>query len=155
MVKKILSICAAVLMLCSCSVSNVLFYKDNYVPVEGRLNDQFIGLGYADIVRANGAPTREASDGMGGIIYVYEESITEYSAYSREGVRNVPLYSDAVAMTYRLYTEFYVDPDGMCYLVRSNRVEADGRVFSPARTIIISAAAAGILIPALLSVFFL
>ena len=134
---KLLIIAISTVMLSSCSVLQNMTTKPVMSSSEPGLNTAWQGHSYAEIVRAFGAPTRTASDGAGGTIYVYEETKTKYTtSTSTVNVGNT-IDSETTAETTREFSEFYVDGNDSCYLVRSNRVEpTGGRQFAPLKTLV-------------------
>lgn len=121
-----------------------------YTSAEVQMNEEWIGREYAEIVMAFGAPTRSADDGKNGQIYVYEDirTIVSTSTSHNEVMHSVD--TETSERTERDFTEFYVDPSGECYLVRTNRKVESGRKFSLYNTILTSGLSAGAII-ALLS----
>ena len=136
--KRFLILIASAAMLCSCAVTQKLFTSPAYVSAEPQLNARWQGSSYADIVRANGAPTRSAEDGLGGKIYVYEQIYTVYDSESRKSDISDRISTETTARTQRDFTEFYVDAGDKCYLVRSNATVQEGRRFSPVKTLFIT-----------------
>lgn len=134
---KLFILVLSVVMLSSCSVLQNMTTKPVMSSSEPGLNAAWQGHSYAEIVRAFGAPTRTASDGAGGTIYVYEETKTKYTtSTSTVNVGNT-IDSETTAETTREFSEFYVDGNDSCYLVRSNRVEpTGGRQFAPLKTLV-------------------
>ena len=125
---------AMIVALCSCSTLKDYFTEPGYTLSEPVLNDKWQGSTYSEIVRAYGAPTRTASDGAGGTIYVYEETETEYSTSSSRGLFD-SIDTTTKAKVNRNFTEFYVNADNVCYEVRSNLYMPDGsRKFSVVKT---------------------
>lgn len=134
MKSRLIILFAMSMALCSCSTLKNYFTEPGYILSEPVLNDKWQGCSYADIVRAYGAPTRTASDGAGGTIYVYEEVETEYSTSSSRGVFD-SIDTTTKAKANRNFTEFYVNADNSCYQVRSNLYMPDGsRKFSVVKT---------------------
>lgn len=134
---KLFILVLSVVMLSSCSVLQNMTTKPVMSSSEPGLNAAWQGHSYAEIVRAFGAPTRTASDGAGGTIYVYEETKTKYTtSTSTVNVGNT-IDSETTAETTREFSKFYVDGNDSCYLVRSNRVEpTGGRQFAPLKTLV-------------------
>ena len=54
-------------LLSSCTVTNFISMKDE-------LTSKFIGMQQHEIIKMLGAPNRETSDGLDGVIMVYEDS---------------------------------------------------------------------------------
>ena len=134
MKSRLIILLAMTMALCSCSTLKDYFTEPVYTLSEPALNDRWQGSSYADIVRVYGAPTRTASDGAGGTIYVYEETETEYSTSSSRGVLD-SIDTTTKAKVKRNFTEFYVNADNSCYQVRSNLYEPNGdRKFSVVKT---------------------
>lgn len=121
-------------LLSSCATIREITTVPRYSSAEPGLKANWLGASYAEIVVGNGAPSRVADDGLGGKIYIYEETSTVYNTVTREDVLN-SVSSETTAENRREFTEFYVDANDICYNVRSNREVETGRRFSPFRTI--------------------
>lgn len=100
------------------------------VPVEPEANEYWQGKTHAEIIRTYGAPDREASDGAGGKIIIYETETTTVTNYN-----NGPVYDGFYGFYYHMagpmnmstrvetevqYGHFYVGADGICYKVETN-----------------------------------
>lgn len=105
---------AAVMALSSCSTAV------KYISMEQSYNDQWAGRSHADIVAEFGAPDRVESDGLNGLILVYE-TITTVSEVREKysGVYNRTEKSE------KEFTHFFIGEDSRCYTVKSNKVEVD------------------------------
>lgn len=122
---KLIAIIVTIISLTSCSAMRSLVGVETVSPIEPELNRQWNGRSYAEIVMSFGAPTRVAPDGKGGNIYVYEEIKTKYTSKSERDIFD-DIETNTTVSTVRDFTEFYVDAQDKCYLVRSNRREPDG-----------------------------
>ena len=76
------------------------------------------------IMMSFGVPDREASDGAGGVVLVYEDISTVTSKNGKKEkdyVTDEPVYKSSES-TYqvRRFVEFFLDVDGSCYNVRTN-----------------------------------
>ena len=91
------------------------------------LQEEWIGRTHAEIVRTFGAPSRECSDGADGYILIYESFRTDYDTWMDGSINS--------SREQRLYKEFYIGPDRVCYDVRSNDLRLDGRAFSLMNTL--------------------
>ena len=107
MKKIIASLLLFSVLLSSCTVTNFISMKDE-------LTSKFIGMQQHEIIKMLGAPNRETSDGLDGVIMVYEDS----EAYST----TVMSYGYAFTRT-RKNTEFlelYINKDKVCYDLNTN-----------------------------------
>ena len=107
---------AVVLSVTSCTTAR-------FVSSQPRYQSEWVGKSHADIVRTFGAPTREVSDGDNGLILVYESFYSTYDSDEFMGD-----YTTTVK-EHRNFKEFYLDPDGNCYNVRTNESFINGRKF--------------------------
>lgn len=138
MKRHILIACLAVLpfLMNSCTTTR-------YVSVEPEFNQQWVGHTFADIINTFGAPDRQTENGNGGVILIYENFSTsstttgDYWGYGYGWYYpfHGPTYRTTVT-TDRQYAHFYIGEDYKCYLVRTNYLKADGREYSPTKTII-------------------
>lgn len=141
---RILMLFSALALLSSCSTVGKLFTSPSYEPVEESLCDLWYGRPASELLEAYGIPDRQMEDGLGGSIFVYEEVLTEYAAYNG-GTGLNHINTQTKALTYRNFTEFYLDQDLICYNVQSNRLEENGRKFSPLKTLGITALLSGLI----------
>ena len=84
---------------------------------EEELTQRWAGKEYSDIVQSYGAPDRVAPDGKDGSIIIYENVSTTINT-------DKSLVFDDYTTTVRndkLYMHFFLDPEGYCYLVKTNR----------------------------------
>lgn len=122
----------ATMALCSCS--NMV-----QVSLEPDANAYWKGKTHSEIVQTYGAPDREASDGAGGMIIIYEQTETTVNTYS-----NGPVYDGFYGFYYHMagptstevsteinYAHFYIGKDGICYKVCTNLTkEVDKKEFN-------------------------
>ena len=111
--KRIIStllICS--MLLTSCTTTHKVSLRDEFVK-------QYVGLHHNEIIRILGAPSREAQDGLGGIILVYEDLIIK----TKGGTVYTKYYSavDTASAVNKLYTNLCLDANGVCYDVLTNR----------------------------------
>ena len=92
-------------MLTACGTSRRVSAADGTPSWEGRTT--------AEILRAMGDPDRIDPDGKGGSILVYE-SAPDYSSPDYDILAPEPAHP-------RRYANFYLDDEGMCYRVDTNR----------------------------------
>ena len=85
-----------------------------YVPIESSLQEQWPGRTHAEVIREFGAPDREISDGADGVVLVYERTTT--TTRTEEFMER---YTTTIEEN-RVFKEFYIGADGICYNVRSN-----------------------------------
>lgn len=115
---RILALAALTFAAMSCSSISKLSHSASNDFEE--FSKQWEGTTHGDIVRAFGAPAREASDGEGGRILIYEniKHVTKTDVETYHG-----RFDPEIATTSnqdRSYREFFIDRDGKCYLVRTN-----------------------------------
>ena len=106
-----------------------------YVSKTSQMQSEWVGCTHADIVRTFGAPFREVSDGDGGQILVYENFYTTHSTDEFMGDFTT------TSREHRDFKEFYLDPEGTCYQVRTNERAIRGRKFDPLGTAFFAATA--------------
>ena len=115
---RILCLLAAVVAFSSCSILKVSSVEQEY-------NEVWKDRTYTEIVMEFGAPDRVESDGNGGNILIYEKVSTTATTDVDTHFGNFdPDYTTKV-QTHKSYVHFYVGPDHMCYLVKSNKVAFD------------------------------
>lgn len=126
------AIIAATLGLCSCS-------STRYVSAQSEIEAAWAGKTYSEIVKANGAPTRETSDGAGGVILVYENvrSFADTYAYNYGPYygwgRGTNLNTEIRNQTD--YIHFFVGEDNVCYMVKTNLLKPDGTEINTGATV--------------------
>lgn len=129
----------AATMVLSCSSQRAVVSTDETRSNE--LTSEWKDHTHGEIIRQFGAPTREVSDGDGGVILVYErvEEVQTTSVNTYHGHFD----PDATTTTYRdrYYTEFYLNADGICYLVRTNISAKDARMSPKKRDTILGVSA--------------
>jgi len=108
-----------------------------YISKEAEFNNAWVGRTHQEIVATYGAPTREVTDGKGGNILVYEEFSTSvygpsypYHHYPWGGWYGHDVYT----RTNRDYADFFINEEGVCYLVRSNIALPGGEYDRAGRT---------------------
>lgn len=107
--KKILGIILAMFLLNSC-------YAFKVVPTDVWLTPKYLDHTYQEIIDMHGVPNRIIPDGSGGQILIYEE----YHAITSVG--NTLSVS---SFTRGDYIEAFINEKGVCYDVRTNKVERD------------------------------
>ena len=105
MKRVIFLILSAVLVLTSCSVTR----KVTTNPAQ-----PWVGNTTEDIIKAMGDPSRIDTDGKGGSIIVYE-SAPNYDD------PNYDILDPEASKQHRQYARFYLDNEGICYQVDTNR----------------------------------
>ena len=102
----------AALILCGILLSSCSATYE--VSIKNDLTKLFVGLKHHEIIKIMGAPTRETSDGLGGLILVYED--VEYESISSF------LKNSSVTNTKPIigYIHHYINKDGLCYNVETN-----------------------------------
>lgn len=114
---RYLLIAAAAIALTGCSSYNNL--SRTYVSGNDYYNSTYRGHTHGQIVKEYGAPDREVSDGEDGYILVYE------TYHTSSHVDNMGFIDHSVRKS---YIQFFMDRNGVCYNVRTNKLtpgEAD------------------------------
>lgn len=112
--KRIFIMLVSLLVLSSCATSV------KYISMEQKYTEQWTGRSHSDIVSTFGAPDRVESDGLDGLILVYEKVTTVSEIKEKySGVYNETVTTD------KEYTHYFIGNDNRCYAVKSNEVEAD------------------------------
>ena len=107
--KKILGIILAMFLLNSC-------YAFKVVPTDVWLTPKYLDHTYQEIIDMHGVPNRIIPDGSGGQILIYEEYYaTTYTGHSLS----------VSSFTRGDYIEAFINEKGVCYDVRTNKVERD------------------------------
>jgi hypothetical protein len=116
--KRVMSLFIAVICLTSCSIGRG-------IQKEAEYNALWKGKSYSEIVMHFGAPDRVEYDGHRGQILVYENftTTTTTDVDTHFGMFD-PDYTTKVR-TDKRYIHFFMGEDDTCYLVKSNRTEAD------------------------------
>ena len=117
MKRVIILILSAVLVLASCSVTR----KVSTAPAQ-----PWVGSTTEDIIKTMGDPSRIDSDGKGGSIIVYE-SAPNYDD------PNYDILDPEASKQHRQYARFYLDNEGICYQVDTNRPLPAAPSASPVR----------------------
>jgi len=84
---------------------------------EEEMTQRWAGKEYSDIVQSYGAPDRIVPDGKDGSILVYEDVST---VMETEKSLVFDDYTTTVKKE-KQYTHFFLNPEGFCYLVKTNR----------------------------------
>ncbi|MBR5255734.1 MAG: hypothetical protein IKV62_03040 [Bacteroidales bacterium] len=95
-----------------------------YIPTEEEeLTQTWAGKEYSDIVQSYGAPDRVETDGKDGSIMVYEEfaNVLESQTNTRDTIFGPSVSTTVTNRDKKLYTNFFLNPEGHCYLVKTNR----------------------------------
>ena len=103
--KRVFFLILSVLVLASCSVTR---------RVTTAPSQPWVGCTTEDIIKAMGDPDRIDSDGKGGSIIVYE-SAPNYDD------PNYDILDPEASKRPRQYARFYLDNEGICYQVDTNR----------------------------------
>ena len=104
--KHFILLLAALALLTACGSSRRISAADGTAVWEGRTT--------AEILRAMGDPDRIDADGKGGSILVYE-SAPDYSSPDYD------ILAPEASARPRRYAFFYLDDEGLCYRVDTNR----------------------------------
>ncbi len=110
---------AAALFLCLSSCS-ILRSSQSQVPD----TSYWYGKSRNAIMMSFGIPDREASDGAGGVVLVYEDISTVTSKNSKKEknfVTDEPVYESSETVSQvRRFAEFFLNMDDSCYNIRTN-----------------------------------
>lgn len=110
---------AAALFLCLSSCSILRSSQS-----QGPDTSYWYGKSRNAIMMSFGIPDREASDGAGGVVLVYEDISTVTSKNSKKEknfVTDEPVYESSETVSQiRRYAEFFLDGENYCYNVRTN-----------------------------------
>lgn len=85
---------------------------------EEELTQRWAGKEYSDIVQEYGEPDHVTSDGKDGSLLIYEDFATVMET------EKSLVFNDDYTTTVRekrSYTHFFLDQEGFCYLVKTNR----------------------------------
>ena len=104
--KHFILLLAALALLTACGTSRRVSASEGTAAWEGRTT--------SEIMRAMGDPDRIDPDGKGGSILVYE-SAPDYSSPDYD------ILDPAASARARRYANFYLDDEGVCYRVDTNR----------------------------------
>ena len=104
--KHIILLLSALALLTACGSSRRVSAVDGTAAWEGRTT--------SEIMRAMGDPDRIDPDGKGGSILVYE-STPDYSSPDYD------ILAPEASVSPRRYAHFYLDDEGECYRVDTNR----------------------------------
>ena len=115
--RVIFLILSAVLVLASCSVTR----KVSTAPAQ-----PWVGSTTEEIIKTMGDPSRIDSDGKGGSIIVYESE----PGYDDP---NYDILDPEASKRPRQYARFYLDNEGICYQVDTNRPLPAAPSASPVR----------------------
>ena len=125
--------CIGATMLAAMSSCGTAKKLEQLPTEEEELTQRWAGKEYSDIVQSYGAPDRVAPDGKDGSIIVYENFATTID--TEKGL----VFDDytTTVKKEKLYMHFFLDPEGYCYLVKTNRFIPDtarGRLMQKAGT---------------------
>lgn len=114
---KITSGLVVLLTMVSCSTTQRISRLSEYTAT-------YVGKTHNDIVLMVGVPTRQVSDGAGGTILCYEESVQRTVA-TAENVNPISgTYTPgALTGTQTSYVNFYINKEGICYNVDTNHTK--------------------------------
>lgn len=108
------------------------------VSLQPDLEGLFIGRTYAEIIDVLGAPERTTADGRDGEIIIYEDVKLHSEGFVNPWTRNISLVTESS----KGYIHMYINPDNVCYQVRTNR-EKQVSEFSKGKTIGLAAGLGG------------
>lgn len=114
---KLLAVISALLCLASCGSYKTISCVSEYT-------NQYVGHTHNEIVTAWGPPTRQTSDGAGGTILIYEDSVQKSNAVADKVNPVSGTYNPAVlTQTYTSYANFFIGADSVCYQVQTNHTK--------------------------------
>lgn len=124
-----------------------------YVSVEDDMNNEWVGRRHSEIVREFGAPDRETSDGKNGTILVYESITRSYRTDEDTHFGYFdPDYTTTISEN-RSYIHFFIEGNGVCYLVKTNHVKREGKGPTGVELFSYSTWGLGLAIPIILALF--
>ncbi|MBP5567068.1 MAG: hypothetical protein J6X57_06270 [Bacteroidales bacterium] len=112
---RTIALLASILLITGCATYNA---ANNGQIASGTeyYNSLYQGQSHEQIVKDFGAPDREVSDGADGYILVYEKY---YSTSRYDSMGYVDREVD------KSYIQFFIDKQGICYNVMTNRLSPD------------------------------
>lgn len=108
---RYLLIVTAIIALAGCSSYNNL--SRTYVSGTEYYNSTYRGCTHGQIVKEYGAPDREVSDGEDGYILVYE------TYHTSSHIDDMGFVNHSVRKS---YIQFFMDRNGVCYNVKTNKM---------------------------------
>ena len=148
--RRIVDFCIVATVLAAMTSCGSARRYEQLPTVEEEMTLRWAGKEYSDIVQSYGAPDRIVTDGKDGSILVYE---TFSTVMETEKSLVFEDYTTTVKKD-KKYTHFFLDPEGFCYLVKTNRlVSGTARAKANSRfwiTTLGTMAAVGVAIPAIL-----
>ena len=108
-----------------------------YISLEPEANRYWVDRSRAELISTYGAPDRETSDGMGGVILIYEQTETTVDTYSNVDPGFGFVYDGLYGFYYDMleppmrtystrtetrtdYAHFYINPENRVYKVVTN-----------------------------------
>ena len=117
---RIVQVSTAIVMMASISACSVSRNAGDTYSSELDFNLRWVTKTHHDIVMEYGAPDRVEYDGENGKILVYEKISTSTTTDASPSIfSDMTEYRTTVTNT-RKYTHFFLDEEGVCYLVKSN-----------------------------------
>ena len=119
--RRIVDFCIVATVLAAMTSCGAARRYEQLPTVEEELTQRWAGKEYSDIVQGYGAPDRIASDGKDGSIIVYENVST---VLKTEKSLMFDDYTTKLSEE-KEYTHFFLNPEGFCYLVKTNQLVPD------------------------------
>lgn len=119
----------AIVLIVSCVFTSCTVTKTYQVSKLSEYTTEFVGKPHNYIVTTLGAPDRQTSDGAGGTILIYENTITTSIGNSTAAAYDVDYFartytpgvkSSNVTAQSTSYIHLFVGEDGFCYNVKTN-----------------------------------
>ncbi len=111
------AIITALMCLASCGTYQTVSRVSEYT-------NQYVGQNHNYIVQRWGPPTRQTSDGAGGTILIYENSVQKSNAVADNVNPIAGTYNPAVlTQTFTSYANFFIGDDSICYKVQTNQTK--------------------------------
>lgn len=129
MKRSFLSIATIVVVSCLLTSCSKTYMTYRQVSMLSDYTNMFVGKSHNDIVSALGAPDRQAPDGAGGSILIYEETTTTSTSNSVATAYNVNYFSKTytpgtqtnTSVTQNTsYVHLFINKEGVCYNVKTN-----------------------------------
>ena len=116
--RRIVDFCIVATVLAAMTSCGTARRLEQLPTEEEELTQRWAGKEYSDIVQGYGEPDRVTSDGKDGSLLSYEDFATVMET------EKSLVFNDDYTTTVRekrSYTHFFLDQEGFCYLVKTNR----------------------------------
>lgn len=119
--RRIVDFCIVATVLAAMTSCGTARRYEKLPTVEEELTQRWAGKEYSDIVQEYGAPDRIVPDGKDGSIIVYENVST---VLKTEKSLSFDDYTTKISEE-KQFMHFFLNPEGFCYLVKTNRLVPD------------------------------